>query len=252
MIGIYKITNTINNKVYIGQSINIQKRWSSHRTKPFNKNSNTYDLPLYRAIRKYGLSNFIFEVIEECEADKLNEKEQFYIQKYKANDSNFGYNLTMGGSTATVPSKLTEADVEEIYNLLLNTSLTEAEIAIQFNISQRLVSGINLGQYHILPNISYPLRNKVHYFCLDCGKEISKGAKRCVACANTLKNKSRISKNKPSREILKAEIRSESFVSLGKKYGVSDNAIKKWCISYNLPSKKSIIKTYTDEEWSKI
>lgn len=57
---------------------------------------------------------------------------------------------------------------------------------------------------------------------------------------------------RPSRDILKLEIRTQSFVSLGKKYGVSDKAISKWCIFYHLPPRKTDIKTYTDEEWEKL
>ena len=51
---------------------------------------------------------------------------------------------------------------------------------------------------------------------------------------------------------LKQEIRNYSFVELGKKYNVSDNAIRKWCKFYNLPSKRKEIKSYTNEEWEKI
>lgn len=58
--GIYKIQNLINGKIYIGQSKNIEKRWLRHKTTAFNKNDHSYNLPLYRAIRKYGLENFSF------------------------------------------------------------------------------------------------------------------------------------------------------------------------------------------------
>ena len=252
MVGIYKITNTISNKIYIGQSINIEKRWGAHRTRPFNSNSTSYNSPLYRAIRKYGISAFTFEVIEECPAELLNQKEQFYIQLYQANEPEFGYNLTAGGQSATTPNKLSEIELENIYKLLLNTALTEEEIAKKFNVSQRFISGINLGEYHIMLNITYPLRKRIVYVCKDCGKEISKVSERCVPCANRLKNKKRISLSKPDRETLKEEIRTIPFTQLGKKYGVSNNAVVKWCIGYNLPAKKSEIKSYTDEQWSKI
>lgn len=55
--------------------------------------------------------------------------------------------------------------------------------------------------------------------------------------------------NRLTREVLKKEIRNSSFAAIGRKYGVSDNAIRKWCDSYNLPRKKSEIKKYSNEEW---
>lgn len=177
MVGIYKIKNTKNNKIYIGQSTNIEKRWNAHRNRPFNSNASQYNSPLYRAIRKYGLSAFVFEVIEECSISLLNEKEQFYIQLYQANNPKFGYNLTIGGQSASVPSKLSSTDIDNIYTLLLNTDLTEKQIAEQFGVSQRLISGINLGQYHLLPGLTYPLRSKEQRklkACIDCGKKFLK------------------------------------------------------------------------------
>lgn len=55
-----------------------------------------------------------------------------------------------------------------------------------------------------------------------------------------------------SREDLKKLIRTNSFVSIAKECGVTDNAVRKWCIKYNLPSKVSVIKNISDEEWDKI
>lgn len=254
MVGIYKITNKINNKIYIGQSINISERWRAHRSRPFQVNASQYDSPLYRAIRKYGLGNFTFEVIEECNEEELNLKEQFYIQKYKSYETNHGYNLTMGGQTATTPSKITEDELEKIYDLLMDSDLTQEEIASKFSISQRLVSGINLGQYKMKQGYTYPLysyrklKEKKKYFCPKCGKEITYRAKLCVSC-NSLSH--RVAE-RPSKEELKRKIRDQSFLSIGKEYGVSDNSIRKWCKSYGLPSKKSEIKKISDEDWSKI
>ena len=62
----------------------------------------------------------------------------------------------------------------------------------------------------------------------------------------------RITKKPASREELKKLIREESFVAIGKNFGVSDNAIRKWCINYNLPTRKKDIKSYSDEEWINI
>lgn len=97
MIGIYKITNKINGKCYIGQSIDIHDRWIKHRSRPFQVNDNAYDTYLYRAIRKYGLDNFTFEVLEECSYEELNEREIYYIDFYNSHYTKNGYNMTFGG-----------------------------------------------------------------------------------------------------------------------------------------------------------
>lgn len=82
MIGIYLIRNTINNKVYIGQSTDIERRWVEHKRKySLEKNKN---IILYKAFKKYGLDNFSFEILEECKEEELNERETFYIGLYKS------------------------------------------------------------------------------------------------------------------------------------------------------------------------
>ena len=99
--GIYKITNLINGKIYIGQALDIYRRWGKHKGNAFNKNSREYDYPIYRAIRKYGLENFSFEIIEECSVEELDEKEIYYIKKYNSCTlwkNSHGYNQTIGGN----------------------------------------------------------------------------------------------------------------------------------------------------------
>lgn len=95
MIGIYKVTNKLNGKVYIGQSINIKQRWKQHRT-----NATVRKESLYLAFQKYGLENFSFEVLETCQEKELDEKEQYYISYY--NSYNNGYNMTLGGQNNKV------------------------------------------------------------------------------------------------------------------------------------------------------
>ena len=85
-------------------------------------------------------------------------------------------------------------------------------------------------------------------YCLDCGKPITNGATRCSEC----ECKNRITEKPATREELKALIRSIPFTTIGEKFGVSDNAIRKWCVGYNLPTRKKDIKEYSDEEWDKI
>ena len=84
--------------------------------------------------------------------------------------------------------------------------------------------------------------------CPYCGTKITNSADMCVDCYNKLQRRV----ERPSREVLKEEIRTTSFLKLSEKYGVTDNAIKKWCKSYGLPYKKSEIKLISDEEWLKV
>ena len=76
MVGIYLITNKLDGKKYVGQALDIEKRWKRHIS-----DSKKYDYVIYRAMRKYGIENFSFEVLEECPVDKLDEREIFWINK---------------------------------------------------------------------------------------------------------------------------------------------------------------------------
>lgn len=85
-------------------------------------------------------------------------------------------------------------------------------------------------------------------YCVDCGKPITNGATRCSEC----ERKNRITEKPATREELKALIRSTPFTTIGENFGVSDNAIRKWCVGYGLPTRKKDIKEYSDEEWDKL
>ena len=116
MIGIYKITNLINSKVYIGQSNDIERRFKQHKS--INEQKRHSHLPLYQAFNKYGIQNFKFEILEECSIQNLDFKEQFYIKQYKSLIHQNGYNIKSGGETnvgENHPShKLIEQDIIDI------------------------------------------------------------------------------------------------------------------------------------------
>ena len=115
MIGIYKITNKNNGLIYIGQSKNIERRKIEHF------NNNRYNLSeIDKAIQLIGAENFSFEVLEECLAEELDQKEEYWIQYYDS--YNNGYNKTKGGQGHFSGGRpiLTEEDVINIRKAYAN------------------------------------------------------------------------------------------------------------------------------------
>ena len=94
MTGIYKITCTVTNECYIGQSTSISRRWSTHKREL--KQGVHYNQHLQRAYNLYGKENFIYEILELCPANKLNEREKFYIKLFDSHNN--GFNQDDGGS----------------------------------------------------------------------------------------------------------------------------------------------------------
>ena len=252
--GIYKITNQKNGKVYIGQSIDIERRIRIHKYAGFDSARHEYNYPLYRSIRKYGIENFIFEIIEQCKKDELGKKEQYWIDFYDSINPDKGYNQMGGTEQFGHFMKLNQEKLKEIKDLIKNSPLQLKEIAEKYQISLTTIKDINQGHTWYDEKEQYPLRitkNKKHY-CVDCGKEVKDGRTiRCAECAA----KARIipvEKLPLTREELKQLIRTTPFTKIGEKYGVTDNAIRKWCDKFNLPRNKSVINSYSDSEWENI
>lgn len=219
---IYKITNIINNKCYIGQTRDYKARFQGHK---LQLRKNIHDNPyLQYAWNKYGENAFTFEVLEY--AEDYNERERYYIKLYNSTDAKYGYNILEGGENPPVRahSMLSFDDVKEIQNMflagasldeiclkfplvtrgqigkinsgkvwyddslvyplkkdndneigvdvanlvindLLNTSLTQKEIANKYNISRTCVTAINNGNVQKYYNelYTYPLRKSTYY-----------------------------------------------------------------------------------------
>lgn len=239
MCGIYKIINKINGKIYIGQSIDIERRIKTH-IQHGKYNYASYNSYLYRDMYIYGIDNFEFEVVEECKKEELNEKEIYYIKYFDS--KNNGYNISDGGGGAlNVAFKLSENDIMDIYKLLIETSLTETEIADMFNTTNDTISKINLGKTRYHDGYKYPIRKykleKQNIYCIDCGKEIKYG-KRCKDCYHFNSRKV----ERPNKEELLKLIHKYPFTYIASIYKVSDNTIRKWCKYYNLPYKKCDLK----------
>ena len=234
---LWKIENNINHKVYIGQSVDIEKRWQRHKQSEDN-------CPIHKAFKKYGIENFTFTIIEECEREQLDEKEQYYIKYYDS--YNNGYNLTIGGQGSLwKDGYLNIAQVREIQNLLKTTTLTNIEIGKMYGVSENTVVSINTGKSWYNDEIEYPIRKsyiRKKYYCNKCGIEIkSSTAQFCVNCSRILSRKV----ERPSKEQLKIELEklNGNFTQVAKKYGVTDNSVRKWCKTYNLPTHSADYKT---------
>lgn len=94
---LYIVTNSINGKVYIGQTVNHKRRWKDHKWLALNKQEQY----LHHAMRKYGIDKFTFEVIVTCNnQENANETEKILIEQYKSRDKQFGYNIAPGGDPA--------------------------------------------------------------------------------------------------------------------------------------------------------
>jgi group I intron endonuclease len=90
--GVYLLRNKINNKLYVGKSVDIPKRWKSY-IRDEHTNYRKHTQPIVNAIRKYGWKNFESSIIEYCGKDKLLKRESFWISHYKTLDRNIGYNI---------------------------------------------------------------------------------------------------------------------------------------------------------------
>ena len=252
MIGIYKITNLINGKSYIGQSVNIQKRFSAHKSVAFNQNDPNYNYPLYKAIRKYGINNFSFDILEECDVSELNNKEIYYISKYNTYGK-FGYNQDTGGDQASHYLKLSDELVNAIIHRLKTSLDNSDEIGKDFGVTGRTVRNINSGEYGYKNSEQYPIRQHLLkltaddtiFYCTICGNEITGNFKYCVECAHKMQ---RSVSERPNPLELAKMIQENGFRSTGKKFGVSDNTIKKWCKYYNIPYKiNELIEWYNNQ-----
>ena len=171
---IYKVTNNINKKIYIGQTIQDENiRWNHHIREALN-GSNT---KFHRALRKYGKDGFIWEVIEEVDNDKLNEREIYWISYY--NSYKQGYNSTTGGD---LPPR------NDIKIICLETNIVYsscAEAGRQTNINKAHIaecvrgekSRVSAGGYHWMSLEDY---NKFGPIFKQTENELNSKSVKCI------------------------------------------------------------------------
>lgn len=131
---IYKITNDINNKIYIGQTIKtLTKRWQQHKcnsTKEYFK-----QIVLYKAFKKYGIEHFHIEEIEEVENDLLDEREKYWIRCYDS--YNQGYNSTIGGREIALYDFDEDQIIQDYYRLK-----TARKVALKYGVDHNTIDRI--------------------------------------------------------------------------------------------------------------
>ena len=165
MIGIYCFENSINGKKYIGQSIDLEKRYKEHKNNHLNPNYCNYNSKFYRALRKYGFENFKYSILSECSQSDLNFQEQYFITLYDS--KNNGYNSTEGGednpsnNREIVAKRTLKLYEPEINKKLSHKGETNGNAKLTSNdviaIRQRYAQGENLSQVYE----SY--KNKISY-----------------------------------------------------------------------------------------
>lgn len=165
MIGIYSFKNIVNDKRYIGQSINIESRYTTHLNLAQKEDNEVFNKVLYQAFRKYGLENFEFEVLEEVDRDLLDEREIFWVDKFDTFKN--GYNVTKGGAGViglvgeeVYCAKLTNEEVIQIKDLLRHTKLQQVEIGSMYGATKNVISAINSGKsWASVGSRDFPIRD---------------------------------------------------------------------------------------------
>ena len=148
---IYKITNKINGKIYIGQTIkSLEERFQKHCWETTIKDKYHLNMAIKKAIRKYGKENFTIELIEEVETDKLDEREVYWISFYDS--YNKGYNCTLGGQNgATRKYSLSWSEENEVIEAKY-LGFSSKEIGEAYHIDRSTVNNIFKRHNLKMPN----------------------------------------------------------------------------------------------------
>lgn len=160
---IYCYTNKQNGKKYVGQTNNIKRRYKQHKEDSFKNYSEArYNQAIHCAIRKYGLDNFDFEILEVLEnktSEEVNERETYWISEKNSLAPN-GYNLKAIGEAnrGRNSSSLSDADKNEIRRRLREKESIR-EIAEDYLLSYSYVSQINTGERLFSDSENYPLQS---------------------------------------------------------------------------------------------
>lgn len=176
---IYIIKNTINNKVYIGQTkVSVEIRWKEHL-----RHAAYGDQVINRAMKKHGKENFFIEVLEECKIEDLDNREIYYISNFDSTNKSKGYNVSIGGLTPR--NERPYLDEDTIIDLYKNQQIPIHKIS-------KIVGVSNYFVKMVLSNHNVEIRDKHEAACKvnKLQKEIIltalKTGKSLRACAKDL------------------------------------------------------------------
>lgn len=131
---IYIIRNTVNNKVYIGQTkVSVNVRWQEHL-----RHAKYGDQVINRAMRKYGVDKFYIETLEICSIDVIDYREIYYIDLYDSTNKSKGYNVSIGGKTPKFRRKA--LSISTLVDLYKNQGFTLDEIAKKFEVTRYIIT----------------------------------------------------------------------------------------------------------------
>lgn len=134
MVGfIYIIKNTVNSKVYIGQTrTSVEQRWKEHL-----RHAQYGDQIINRAMKKYGIDKFYIETLEICDISVLDYREMFYIDLYDSTNKSKGYNISIGGKTPKFKRKI--LSISDLIDLYVNEHFTLQQIADKFEVTRYII-----------------------------------------------------------------------------------------------------------------
>lgn len=226
LCGVYKITNDINGKVYIGQSINIKARWKDH-VHALNRKDSSCTV-LQRAWNKYHEENFSFAILELCTEDKLDEVEIKYIELYDARNPNKGYNIEPGGNKNKHLSEETKQRLRESHLGKIHTEETKRKMS-----ESRTGTGNSMyGRHHseeTKKKISEANKGKTGYPHTDYQKECARQANLGKVVSEETRRK--ISEANKGNSAYNKNLRHVYCVELNRLFSCPSNASKELNIS---------------------
>lgn len=242
---LYRITNCLNNKVYIGQSDNANRRWAYHKNQATKKKPAQY---INRAMKKYGIDNFQFEVIATClTQEDADEIEVLLIQQYDSRNNENGYNIKSGGDTWD--DKTRQYIAEKIKQHYQNNPADRERVSVQMkalwqnpkhmarmrevprpnkmkeqSISEEQRLKIVEGVKHLKGVKTGPLSEEVKKKVSETKKNFSQERKEIIANAIT-KSRGQTVLSKEQKEAIAKDARS-SYI-LAKEYNVNPSTIQR-------------------------